>query len=135
MRCLCTTASDGVEPHLAKTEREIARTGLDVDRLRDPVEPFGRHVHLMRARLHVLGRQRRRSDELPIDEHLRPGYVGLDPQRTEFGTASASGVGAAPARAGASGSERAPGRSRRRAAARRASGWRRRDGARGVCRS
>ena len=37
----------GVEAHLAKAEREIARAWLDVDRLRDTVEPFGRHVHLV----------------------------------------------------------------------------------------
>ena len=69
---------------LAKAKREIARAWLDVDRLRDSVEPFGGHVHLVGARLHVLCGQRRRSNELPIDEDLRLRHVGFDSQRARF---------------------------------------------------
>src|SRR5688572_30450931 len=36
-----------VESHLAKSKREIARAWLNVDALRDSVEPFGGHIHLV----------------------------------------------------------------------------------------
>ena len=63
---------------------EVARAWLNVDGLRDSVESFGGHVHLVGARLHVLCGQRCRSNELPIDEDLRLRHVGIDSQRARF---------------------------------------------------
>ena len=73
-----------VESDLAKSKREIARAWFNVDGLRNSVEPFGGHVHLVGARLHVLCGQRCRSNELPIDEDLRLRHVGIDSQRARF---------------------------------------------------
>jgi len=74
----------GVESRLTKAEGEIARARLDVDRLRDTLEPFGRHVDLVRARFHALRGQRRGADKLPVDEYLCPWHIGIDAQRTKL---------------------------------------------------
>ena len=74
-----------VEANLTKAKGEIARAWLHVDRLRDTVEPFSRHIDLVCAGFHALRREWRGPDELPVDEHLCPWHVGVDSQRAELG--------------------------------------------------
>ena len=88
MRCLWTTASVALSRTSRKrtaTSRGPGSTSIVRD---DALEPFGRHVQLMRAGLDAFGRDRRRADELAIDEHLRIGHVGLDAQRAQLGRSS-----------------------------------------------
>jgi len=82
-----------VEPHLPKTERQVAWARFHVDRLRDAVEAFHAHVELMSTRLDALGGQRRGADELAIDEHLGTGHVGLDAQRAQLDSGLRGGLG------------------------------------------
>ena len=70
-----------LKTNFAEAKRQIARAGLDIDRLRNPVETLRGHVQLMRAWLDILRGQRRRPDELPIDEDLRLRHIGVDAQR------------------------------------------------------
>ena len=79
-----TTASVASRRTSRSEPRQVARAGLDVDRLRDALESLGRHVQLVRARLDVLRDDRRSADELTIEEHLRTRDVGLDAQRPEL---------------------------------------------------
>ena len=71
-----------IKTNLAEANGQVARAGLDIDRLRNPVEALRGHVQLMRTWLDVLRGQRRRPDELPIDEDLRLRHIGVDAQRT-----------------------------------------------------
>ena len=70
-----------IKTNLAEAKRQIARAGLDIDRLRNPVETLCGHIQLVSARLDVLCRERRRSNELPVDEDLRLRHVGVYSKR------------------------------------------------------
>jgi hypothetical protein len=72
-----------VEPDLAQLDDDVARARLDRDRLRDALEPLGRHVQLVRPRRHVLGDDGRGAEELTVEEHLGARHVGFDAQRPE----------------------------------------------------
>ena len=67
---------------------------LDVNRLRDAVESFGRDDSGCASRLDIVGRHWRLADELTIKEHLRIGDVRLYAQRAKPGARS-TGAGAA----------------------------------------
>ena len=70
-----------VEPHLSELDQDVPRSRRYIHRRGITVKAFGGDVQLMAARSDVLGQERRRPDELAIDEHLGARHVGLDAER------------------------------------------------------
>ena len=67
-----------VQPDFPEPDDDLAWSRYDVDGRGEAVESLGGHIQLVTPRSDVLGDDRRRADELPIDEHLRAGNIAVD---------------------------------------------------------
>src|SRR6185503_6734331 len=71
----------GIKSNFTQFDHQLARTGLDIDRLSDAFETRRRHVDLMRAQRQLVSLDRRLPDELAIDEDLSARHVALNRQK------------------------------------------------------